>query len=91
MLWFKASPRRDQLSGDVMQWISVYSSWVDSYMYDSGTLYVRFKNYTTNGAYSIATAQYDNISFDLWLDFLQAPSKGKFVHAHLIDKPYKLL
>jgi hypothetical protein len=69
-------------------WITVGSSWVDAYQYDSGTLFVRYKS--RDGVPTV-TCQYDDISFDLWLEFLAAESKGKFIHKHLIRHPYKIV
>lgn len=67
------------------------SSWVRSlaYYYDiskggsRGTLRVRYK--------SGAVCEYGDVPLATWTGFLTAASKGKFVHAHLFDKPYTLV
>lgn len=66
-----------------MTLISVSSSWVDAYLYEGGTLFVRFKGGTL--------VRYDDVPFDLWFEFLQATSKGRFVHDHLINRPYTVV
>ena len=66
-------------------WTSVHSSWVDAILYDQGTLFVRFRK-------GGAVVQYnDYYPLDFYLAFLSAPSKGKFVWAHLYDKSYTLV
>lgn len=55
--------------------IGVHSSNVAAIQWDGDVLFVRFK--------SGETYQYDGVPFDVYFDFLNAPSKGKFLHYHV--------
>lgn len=70
-----------------MPLMSVSSSWVDSYFWEGGTLFVRFKN----GKGRTVLCQYENIPVETWLSFLNAPSKGRWVHQNLMGKPYSIV
>lgn len=61
--------------GELKKMIRVQSSDVHSIGYECGTLYVRFLN---GGLYA-----YDGVPEDVFEAFLNAPSKGKFVHQRL--------
>lgn len=66
------------------EWIDVSSSWLESIRYDSGDLYIKFKDG--------AICHYAGVSLDTWTDLLTAPSKGKFMHSSgLNKKKYTLL
>jgi KTSC domain len=71
-----------------MPFLNVSSSWVDAYYWEGGTLFVRFKD-KTGGA--TVLCQYEDVSLELWLSFLNAPSKGKWVHQHLMGWPYTIV
>ena len=56
----------------------VESSNIESIGYDEGNLYVKFHN---GGTY-----QYSNVPEDIYFQFLNAESKGKFLHANIKGK-----
>jgi KTSC domain len=68
-------------------WLPVSSSWVSSAQYDVGLhrLILEFHGDTF--------CQYDGVSQELAESFARAPSKGKWVHAHLMHPswPYLIL
>lgn len=75
-------------------WIPVDSSWVHSLAFYGqgafGVLGVRFKDKKT-GAVRF-TARYDNVPVFFWQKFLDAPSKGKYVHqSGLYQWPYQAM
>lgn len=61
----------------------MHSSYVRRAAYEGGTLLVQFRDGQT--------CQYEDIAFDLWMEFMAAPSKGKWVHANLFSRPYALV
>ena len=63
-----------------MEMINVSSSNVSAIGYEDG-IQVRFKN---GSVY-----QYFSCSESLFQSFLNASSKGKFVHQHLVHKPQR--
>ena len=64
-----------------MEMINVSSSNVSAIGYEDGIIQVRFKN---GFVY-----QYFSCSESLFQSFLNASSKGKFVHQHLVNKPQR--
>ena len=66
-----------------MQWQNVRSSMAHSVYYDFGDLYIRYRD--RKGKVT-ATVHYPNVDLDLWLAFLSAPSKGKFIHAYIYHR-----
>lgn len=72
---------RDARPTDGIRWVRVVSSNVDSIGYDdsSATLYVRFK---TNGSRYF----YSGVAREVYIQFLNAPSKGKFLNWHIIGR-----
>jgi hypothetical protein len=64
-----------------MDWISVDSETVERIAHDGEELHVVFKSGGRHYAYS-------DVPEAVYLDFLAAPSKGRFVHAVLRDGPY---
>jgi hypothetical protein len=67
--------------------LSVSSSWVHSYFWEGGTLFVYFKSKKGR----TVLVQYENIPVEQWLSFLNAPSKGRWVHANLMGKAYSIV
>ena len=64
-----------------MEMITVSSSNVSAIGYEDGIIQVRFKNESVY--------QYFSCSESLFQSFLNASSKGKFVHQHLVHKPQR--
>lgn len=64
--------------GACMEMKHVSSSNVDAIGYEDGIIQVRFKN---GSVY-----QYFNCNESLYHSFLNASSKGRFVHQHLVHK-----
>lgn len=62
---------------DLKKFTSVESSNIDSIYYEKG-LYVKFK---TSGLYF-----YKDVSQELYLDLMNAESKGKFFNTHIKPK-----
>ena len=69
-----------------VQFLSVTSSNVASVAYDEGTLYVGFHVKRRNQIIGTQYYQYDNVPMQTWLDFITAPSHGKYFHQHIKDK-----
>lgn len=70
----------------------VSSSWVHSYGYDREReqLYVSYQQQAGRGV-MITTCRYDGVPLALWQAFQAAPSKGRFVHAHVYNLPYVIV
>lgn len=68
---------------DSGRWVRVKSSWVQAIKYDreEKELSVQFRD---------ATCVYPNTSIQTAQGMFRAASMGKYVHAHLYDKPYFL-
>lgn len=67
-----------------MRFISVSSSWLDSYFWDSGDLYIKYK--------SGVICHYEDVPFEMWQGLLNASSKGKYVWSSgLINWRYNTL
>jgi hypothetical protein len=86
-------PEAEYFRGDDA-WIPVDSSWVHSLAYygqgERGVLGVRFKD-KKSGRVRV-TCRYAGIPVEFWERFLDAPSKGKFVHqSGLYGWPYTLM
>lgn len=60
-------------------------------LWDAGTLFVGFKD--RNGNPTVVVQYDDPVPLEVWLDFLQAPSKGIWVHEHIIAEnwDYKIV
>lgn len=72
-----------------MNFIRVASSWVHAYYYDQGDLYVTYHD--KRGRVTV-TCHYANVPIEMWTDFLEAPSKGSYVHySGLYRWPYSLI
>jgi hypothetical protein len=72
------------------KFLPVNSSWVQGFRFfpsredeKVGTLYVSF--------HSGAICAYDNVGADLYDEMFAAASKGRFVHAVLYRRPYRLI
>lgn len=67
-----------------MQFISVSSSWLRRYAYDSGDLYIEYK--------SGVMCHYANVPLSIWTGLLGAASKGKYVWSSgLYYWPYTII
>ena len=62
-----------------MDWISVSSDCLSAIAYEDGTLLCQIR--TSGRVYS-----YEGVPLGVWIDFLGAPSKGKFYNSHI--KPH---
>ena len=71
-----------------MNWVNFSSSYVNKALYESGTLFVQYKD--AKGRPTV-TCQYDNVGLDICTGLLSSPSKGRFVNSHIRSLPYKIV
>lgn len=68
----KAVQNKGQFTPERMGWVNVQSSNLAAVRYYGTNLYIRF----TNGS----TYQYFHVPLDVYVDLINAPSKGSFHH-----------